>query len=133
MRKAIAAGAVAAMVMTAVCGSPVQNVWAAADTKTETKTELNDSGILIAYYSATGNTKSAAEMIAKETGGELLELQPVEEYTDADLDYNDDSSRVCQEYADESLRAVELKEDTVENWEDIQTVYIGYPKMEYSL
>lgn len=124
MRKAIAAGAVAAMVMTAVCGSPVQNVWAAADTKTETKTELNDSGILIAYYSATGNTKSAAEMIAKETGGEL---QPIEEYTDADLDYNDDSSRVCQEYADESLRDVELKEDTVENWEDIQTVYIGYP------
>lgn len=127
MRKIIAAGAVAAMVMTAVCGSPVQNVWAAADTKTETKTELNDSGILIAYYSATGNTKSAAEMIAKETGGELLELKPVEEYTDADLDYNDDSSRVCQEYADESLRDVELKEDTVENWEDIQTVYIGYP------
>lgn len=100
MRKAITTGAVAAMVRTAVCGSPVQNVWAAADTKTETKTELNDSGILIAYYSATGNTKSAAEMIAKETGGELLELQPVEEYTDADLDYNDDSSRVCQEYAD---------------------------------
>lgn len=127
MRKAIAAGAIAAMVMTAVCGSSVQNVWAAADTKTETKTELNDSGILIAYYSATGNTKSAAEMIAKETGGELLELQPVEEYTDADLDYNDDSSRVCQEYADESLRDVELKEDTVENWEDIQTVYVGYP------
>lgn len=127
MRKAIAAGAVAAMVMTVVCGSPVQNVWAAADTKTETKTELNDSGILIAYYSATGNTKSAAEMIAKETGGELLELQPVKEYTDADLNYNNDSSRVCQEYADESLRDVELKEDTVENWEDIQTVYIGYP------
>lgn len=73
MRKAITAGAVVAMVMTAVCGSPVQNVWAAADTKTETKTELNDSGILIAYYSATGNTKSAAEMIAKETeSGELL-------------------------------------------------------------
>ena len=131
MRKAIAAGAVVAMVMTVVCGSPAQNVWAAADTKTETKgesqTELNDSGILVAYYSATGNTKSAAEMIAKETGGGLLELQPVEEYTDADLNYNDDSSRVCQEYADESLRDVELKEDTVENWEDIQTVYIGYP------
>ena len=89
--------------------------------------EKNDSGILIAYYSATGNTKSAAEMIAKETGGELLELQPVEEYTKADLNYNDDSSRVCKEYADESLRTVELKEDTVENWEDIQTVYIGYP------
>lgn len=131
MRKAIVAGAVATMIMTVVCGSPVQNVWAAVDTKTEVKeessTELNDSGILIAYYSATGNTKSAAEMIAKETGGELLELQPVEEYTDADLNYNDDSSRVCQEYADESLRDVELKEDTVENWEDIQTVYIGYP------
>ena len=124
MRKAIAAGAVATIVVTIVCGSPV---WAADNTKTETKTELNDSGILIAYYSATGNTKSAAEMIAKETGGELLELQPVEEYTEADLDYNDDGSRVCQEYTDESLRKVELKEDTVENWEDIQTVYIGYP------
>ena len=126
MRKAIAAGAVVAMI-TVVCGSPIQNVWAAVNTKTETKTELNDSTILIAYYSATGNTKAAAEMIVKETGGELLELQPVEEYTDSDLNYNDDSSRVCQEYADEALRDVELKEDTVENWEDIQTVYIGYP------
>ena len=131
MRKAIAAGAVVAMVMTAVCGSPVQNVWAAADTKTELKeessTELNDSGILIAYYSATGNTRSVAEMIAKETGGELLELQPVEEYTETDLDYNDDNSRVCKEHADESLQDIKLKEDSVENWEDIQTVYIGYP------
>ena len=132
MRKVtVTMGVMAAFAMIVVTGTPGRTVWAAADTKTETKadteTELNDSGILIAYYSATGNTKSAAEMIAKETGGELLELQPVEEYTDADLNYNDDSSRVCKEYADESLRTVELKEDSVENWEDIQTVYVGYP------
>lgn len=42
-------------------------------------------------------------------------------------------SRVCREHADESLREVALTAAAVENWEEYGTVFIGYPKMEYSL
>lgn len=130
-RSILMTGIMLTLAMTAGSVGQAQNVSAAtkAETqkndKTDTKAETNDT--LIAYYSATGNTQKAAEMIAEITGGELLELKPEEEYTDADLDYNDDNSRVCKEYADETLRDVKLKEDTVEDWEDIQVVYVGYP------
>lgn len=77
-------------------------------------------------FSATGNTERVAEVIADTTGGELFELEPVDPYTDEDLNYNDDNSRVSQEYADESLRNVELVADTVDDWKDVERVYIGY-------
>ena len=82
---------------------------------------------LVVYFSATGNTERVAEVIADTTGGELFELEPVDPYTDEDLNYNDDNSRVSQEYADESLRNVELVADTVDGWQDVERVYIGYP------
>lgn len=43
-------------------------------------------------------------------------MEPVDPYTDEDLNYNDDNNRVSQEYADESLRNVELVADTVDDW-----------------
>ena len=84
-------------------------------------------GTLVVYFSATGNTEEAAGYIASLTGGDLFELEPVEPYTSEDLNYSDDNSRVSLEYADESLREVELVADTVENWDDYDTVFIGYP------
>ena len=84
-------------------------------------------GTLVVYFSATGNTEEAAGYIAGLTGGDLFELEPVEPYTSEDLNYSDDNSRVSLEYADESLREVELVADTVENWGDYDTIFIGYP------
>lgn len=84
-------------------------------------------GTLVVYYSATGNTEAAANYIAELTGGDLFELEPVEPYTDADLNWTDDNSRVTLEHEDESLRNVELAADTVDNWESYDTVFIGYP------
>lgn len=83
--------------------------------------------VLVVYYSATGNTEEVANTIAETTGGDLFELEPAEPYTDADLDWTDDNSRVSREYADESLRDVELVSTTVENWDSYDTVFIGYP------
>ena len=91
----------------------------------------SDSSVLVVYYSATGNTEEAANYIAQATGGDLFELEPVEPYTDDDLNWTDDNSRVSQEYADESLRDVELVADTMDNWDQYDTVFIGYPKMQY--
>ena len=48
-------------------------------------------------------------------------------YTDEDLDWTVDGSRVNQEHENEALQAVELTADTVENWEEYDTVFIGYP------
>lgn len=84
-------------------------------------------GTLVVYYSATGNTEAAANYIAELTGGDLFELEPVEPYTDADLNWTDDNSRVTLEHEDESLRNVELAADTVDDWESYDTVFIGYP------
>ena len=85
------------------------------------------SSVLVVYYSATGNTAQVAQYIADSTGGDLFEIQPVEPYTDDDLNWTDDNSRVSQEHADESLRDVELVADTVDNWDQYDMVFIGYP------
>lgn len=105
----------------AACGSKT--------TAPETTTAPAASGgkTLVVYFSATGNTKAAAEAIAAATGGDLLELEPAEPYTSADLDYNNADSRVSREHDDASLRDVALKTTTVANWADYDTVYIGYP------
>lgn len=93
----------------------------------ETDGDGTQGKTLVVYFSATGNTERVAEVIADTTGGELFELEPVDPYTDEDLNYNDDNSRVSQEYADESLRNVELVADTVDDWQDVERIYIGYP------
>ena len=99
---------------------------------TQTQPEGNPEGsegdkILVIYYSATGYTKAVAETIAETTGGELFELVPTEIYSDDDLNWRDKNSRVSREHDNESLRAVELVTETVENWDEYDTVYIGYP------
>lgn len=91
------------------------------------ETEGEAGGTLVVYYSATGNTEQVANYIADITGGDLFELEPVEPYTDDDLNYGNEDSRVSREYADESLRDVELVADTVDNWDSYDTVFIGYP------
>ena len=68
-----------------------------------------------------------AEMIAETTGGDLFELELSDPYTDEDLNYNDENSRVSQEYADESLRNVELVAATMEGFDEYENVFVGYP------
>ena len=97
----------------------------ASEGTTETVTESGKT--LVVYYSATGNTKDVAEKIAQITNGDLFEIEPAEPYTDDDLDWTKDDSRVSKEHEDESLRDVELVSTTVDNWDSYDTVYIGYP------
>lgn len=96
----------------------------------QTDNELDEAEggkTLVVYYSATGYTRAVAETIVEATDGDLFELVPTEIYSGADLDWRDENSRVCQEYADESLRAVPLSATTIENWDEYDTVFIGYP------
>ena len=83
--------------------------------------------VLVVYYSATGNTEGVANYIAEATGGDLFEITPAEPYTDDDLNWSDENSRVTREHEDESLRDVELTTTQVENWDSYDTVFLGYP------
>lgn len=85
------------------------------------------SSILIAYYSATGNTEDVANDIAKATGANMFAIEPVTPYTADDLDWRNDDSRVTREHNDPSLRTVELSQVTPEDWDSYDTVFIGYP------
>lgn len=83
--------------------------------------------VLVVYYSASGNTKRVAEDIAEATDGDLFEITPAEPYTSDDLNWTNSDSRVSREHDDESLRDVPLTTTEVENWDDYDTVFIGYP------
>ena len=82
---------------------------------------------LVVYYSATGNTENVANYIAAATNGDLFKLEPAEPYSDADLNWTDDNSRVVREHDNPDERDVALVKSTVENWDEYDTVFIGYP------
>ena len=91
------------------------------------ETPAEESNVLVAYFSATGNTERVANAIAEATGGDLFELTPADPYTDADLDWTDESSRVVREYENPEERDVARTVDTPDNWADYDVVYLGYP------
>ena len=83
------------------------------------------SDVLVAYFSATGTTKGVAERIASVTGGDLYEILAAEPYTEADLNYNDNSSRSTSEQNDKSVRP-EIGSDDI-SLEGYTTIYLGFP------
>ena len=89
--------------------------------------EASGKKTLVVYYSATENTKKAAEHIASVTGGDLFELVPVKPYSREDLNWNDENSRVVYEYEHPAERKVALTTVTVDNFDKYDTVFIGYP------
>ena len=86
------------------------------------------SKTLVVYYSATGSTARIANMIAANTGADVFVITPEEPYTDADLNWTDNNSRVVYEHDHpEAQNEVALTKITPENWDNYDTVYIGYP------
>ena len=96
------------------------------DTSTEnTDGSEENSGVLVVYFSATGTTKGVAEKIAAITGADTYEIKAAQEYTDADLNWNDSDSRSTKEQNDSSVRP-EIGSDAI-SLDGYSTVYIGYP------
>ena len=80
---------------------------------------------LVAYFSASGTTKKAAERLAKAAGADLFEIRPAIAYTSADLNWMDKKSRSSVEMNDPDSRP-EISE-TLPNMADYDTVFIGFP------
>ena len=90
--------------------------------------------IVVFYFSATGTTKGTAKRIKKATGGKLISIKAAEPYTEADLDYGDDESRVTKEHESADSPAKSSVRPKISNLKSIKeavkkadVVYIGYP------
>lgn len=92
---------------------------------TVTPTPDEDGKILIAYFSATGNTERIANHLDAVLDADLYEIVPQEPYTSADLDYNNSNSRSEVEQRDPASRPV--ISGTVENMADYDVIFLGYP------
>ena len=80
---------------------------------------------LVAYFSAGGVTARAAKTLAEAAGADLYEIRPAQEYTEADLNWNDPDSRSTREQNDASARP-EIGSEAV-SLDGYTTIYIGYP------
>lgn len=80
---------------------------------------------LVAYFSASGVTKAAAERLAKTAGADLFEIKPEAPYSRADLDWTDKKSRSSVEMSNPESRP-EIAEK-LSNMDDYDTVFIGFP------
>ena len=110
--------------------TPVSEETQEPETSEETEaadTESTGGKTLVVYYSASGNTENVSNVIAETLGADLFELEPVEPYSNDDLDWTNDDSRVTREHENEDERDVELVSATVDNWSEYDTVFIGYP------
>ncbi|MDO4859420.1 MAG: flavodoxin [Bacillota bacterium] len=80
---------------------------------------------LVAYFSAGGTTKKAAEQLAEAAGADLYEIEPEVPYTKADLNWMDKNARSTVEMNDKSFRPA-IK-DTDAKAGDYDVIYLGFP------
>ena len=96
-------------------------------TTDDKNTTTTDKKILVVYYSAQSHTEAVAKKIADYLNADIFEIVPKDVYTSDDLNRSNDKSRVSREHNDESLRNVKLETTTVDNWDNYDTILIGYP------
>lgn len=107
------------------CTAQTQSSSSTSNIPEEAVNTQQDTHVLIAYFSATNHTKAVAETLSTVIDADVFEIQPSEPYTDADLNYNDDSSRTTIEMNDDSSRP-EIA-NTVEDMDSYDIVFLGYP------
>ena len=81
--------------------------------------------VLVAYFSATGNTENIAEHLVSILDADLYEIVPQVPYTSEDLNYSNDDCRANQEQNDPTARP--SISGNVENMEDYEVIFLGYP------
>ena len=84
-----------------------------------------ETRVLVAYFSATGNTENTAGHLEAVLDADLYEIVPQNPYTSADLNYNNSDSRASREQNDADARPA--ISGSVDNMEDYDVVFLGYP------
>ncbi|MCD8143820.1 MAG: NAD(P)H-dependent oxidoreductase [Oscillospiraceae bacterium] len=80
---------------------------------------------LVAYFSASGVTASAAKKLAQAVNADLYEIRPKVPYTSADLDWTNKKSRSSIEMNDPSSRPALA--DTDADIAGYDTIFLGFP------
>lgn len=91
----------------------------------ETESATDHKTVLIVVFSATGTTKGVAEKIAKIEDADIYEIKAAQEYSSADLNWNDSNSRSTKEQNDSYVRP-EIGSERI-SLEGYETIYIGFP------
>jgi NAD(P)H-dependent FMN reductase len=81
--------------------------------------------ILVAYFSASGTTRSVAEKLAAAAGADIYEIRPEVPYTDADLNWMDKKARSTVEMKDKSSRPALA--DRAAEVGAYDTILLGFP------
>lgn len=76
-----------------------------------------DTKVLIAYFSYSGTTRNVAAALSEKTGGDLFEITPQEGYSNVYMESNSEIRR----------NGLPALTDTVENMEEYDVVFVGYP------
>lgn len=98
---------------------------AAAQTEAEQSGQSDSAKTAVVFFSATGTTAEAANLIAEQTDADLFEIVPQKAYTSEDLNYTDDNCRANQEMDNAAARpAIENDLSKVAEYE---VIYLGYP------
>lgn len=92
-----------------------------AETEQDAPASEPNGKALVVYFSWSGNTEAVANEIAEQTGADLFEITPAEPYTD---DY-DALLDIAQEEQESDARPAIA--ETVENFEQYDIVYFGFP------
>ena len=113
----------------AACGStpaPEANNTASDSAPSESTPQTEASGgVLVAYFSATGNTEGVAQQLAGLLSADLYAITPAEPYTEADLDYTNPNSRSQVEGSDPDARPALAGEAL--DLTGYDTIFLGYP------
>lgn len=80
---------------------------------------------MVAYFSASGVTGKAAEMLAKAAGADLYEIRPQIPYTKADLNWMDKKSRSSVEMNDPASRPALA--DRSADVAAYDVIFVGFP------
>ncbi len=92
--------------------------------ETDAADDAAEGKVLVACFSATGNTRAIAEILAGHLGSDYLEIEPAEPYTEEDLNYNDETTRATVEQNDPGLRP-ELA--SLPDFSAYDAVFLGHP------
>jgi hypothetical protein len=133
---------VAVVMGSAGCSGPTSGVSPSSSTTPQTTTPTNQPGddnttvttsdeeqpsrpdgsrALVAYFTRTGNTERAANIINDEVGGDLFRIETTDPYPD---EYNEVVNQAQEEQQDNARPGLKTH---IERMEDYDVVFVGYP------